>query len=136
VTVVNYHILGELFGLLERIELINGVAFADYDPDVKADVEKITEQFIKPSVMEATIDNQHAIAHAIAFYSQHEIAPIQLMKDRCQELTLPNAESWPRFFHNVGISLFGEDYLSQNRLNAVEEFPDENESGTILRRRH
>lgn len=51
--VVNYFVMGEIFGLLERIELIDNFAFADFDPDEESDVETIAKNFIKPAIMEA-----------------------------------------------------------------------------------
>jgi hypothetical protein len=61
-------------------------------------------------------------------------APFQLMKDRCQELTLPDSESWAHFFHRVGLLLFGDDYRTQLDPDEYEENPDETASETILAR--
>ena len=131
---VNYYVLGEIFSLLERTELIDDITFGDYDPDDHSDVEEIVRRFIEPSVRQARPCGQDAILAAIAYYSLHESAPFQLMKDRCQELTLPDADSWPTFFHWIGLLVFGDDYRERLRFADVNEVPDEKSSETILRR--
>jgi len=131
---VNYFVLGELFSLLERIELTEEVSFCDFEPDDENDVRVIAMEYVKPSVDEAAASNREAIAYSIAFYSRGESAPFQLMKDRCHELTLPDSTSWPRFFHWIGLSVFGNDYRETYRVDDVHERIDEQASETILAR--
>jgi hypothetical protein len=131
---VNYFILGELFGLLERIELIHGVEFSQFDPDDEKDVERIAEEFIKPTVRESTAEAQDALCLSIAYYTTVEKAPVQYMKNRCQELTLPDAESWSLFFTRIGTVLFGSEFKLRFDTDAVTERPSEQESELIFRR--
>jgi hypothetical protein len=130
---VNYFILGQLFGLLERIELIDGVDFFTFDPDDPMDVSRIARNYLKPPIEAASSENREAIKLTIAFYSQNDAAPCQLMKDRHQELTLPDSGSWPTFFHRVGLAVFGSIYREQCRLTIIEETPSEAASESILR---
>ena len=133
-TTVNYFVIGELFSLLERIELIDGVSFGDFDPDDEADIKQIVSKYIEPSVHEAKPEGQQAIKNALAYYSVSDTVPFQLMKDRCQELTLPDAESWHEFFDRVGILLFGEDYRKELDMTHYKEKPDEKASETVFAR--
>lgn len=131
---VNYFVLGELFSLLERIEIMDEVNFSDFEPDDENDVRLIAEKYIKPSIDEAVARNRETIGYSIAYYSRSDSAPFQLMKDRCQELRLPDSESWPRFFDWIGQSVFGNDYLKQFCIDNANECIDEQASETILAR--
>lgn len=132
---VNYFIVSELFNLLERIQVIMNVDFCAFDTDNENDVSTIVELYIKPTVMKARFESQEAIRHAIAYYTTFGTAPFQLMKDRCQDLYLPDAESWSFFFDRVGATLFGSEYKSGLELASVVERPDERECETLFQPR-
>jgi len=66
---VNYHIIGEIFGLLERIELLDEIQFGDFDPDDETDAIAIAERFIAPSLAETTEEKKEQIRWAIEYYS-------------------------------------------------------------------
>lgn len=131
--VANYLILGELFGLLERIELIDGVGFHNFDPDDESDVELIASRYIGPALSDTSQFNRDMVASTIAFYSLRDLAEIQNLKDNHQELTLPDSESWPVFFHRIGKSIFGDKYRDRYDETSFEEVLDEQVSGNILR---
>ncbi|MEW4452012.1 hypothetical protein AB1L30_04940 [Bremerella sp. JC817] len=132
---VNYYVLGQLFRLLERVELIDGVFMGDYDPDNPSDVEALACEFLWPSVREATQEGQMAIRNALIFYSSANSAPIQTMKDRCQELTLPDADSWPLFFNRISQTMFGDNDCNQFDPSEYIEIPDETASEFVLMRK-
>lgn len=131
--VANYLILDQLFGLLQQIELIDGVAFHNFDPDDECDVELIASRFIAPALSATSQSNRDLVASTIAFYSLKDSSAIQILTDHCQELTLPDSDSWPVFFHRIGKSLFGGQYRDRYDETDVEEVLDEQVSGNILR---
>ena len=130
---VNYFILGEILNLLERIQLIHGVAFDQFDPDDESDVKTIVNKYIKPTVESSSRESQAAMCTAIAYYTTTGTAPVQLMRDRCQELTLPDADSWDRFFDRIGELLFGTNFKLGIDPTDIVELPDEKECETFFR---
>lgn len=134
-TPVNYFILGELLSLLERIQIIGNVDFCGFDLDDENDVRTIVKDYIKPAVMEASYESQETIRRSIAYYTTVDTAPFQLMKDRCQDLYLSNAESWHLFFDRIGAALFGSEYRSGLDPGGVVERPNEDECATLFQRR-
>ena len=130
----NYFILGEIFGLLERIELIHKVEFSQFDPDDEKDVDIITDKYIKPTVMESSDKSKKTICLSIAYYTTVGTAPIQQMKDRCQELSLPDADSWNFFFNRVGVKLFGSEFKLRFDPGSVTEQLNKRDSESLFRR--
>jgi hypothetical protein len=118
---VNYYDLGEVFTLLELHEVIKGVDFRQFDPDDEGDVGRLVTEYIKPAFMRATGESKELIRLGIAYYTTVGSAPFQLLKDRCQELSLPDADSWPRFFARVGTLLFGHDVRTDFDPRSVTE---------------
>lgn len=131
---VNYFILGSLFRLLERIELIRRVPFENFDPDDADDVEKIVREYIAPAIRDASSANRDAIARSLAFYSEPDAAPFQKMKDSCQELSLPDADCWATFFDRVGKQVFGIYYRDRFPSDTVVECANEEASLRIFDR--
>jgi len=124
-SLVNPFALGEVFNLLERIELLDRVDFSRFDPDDGVDVEVIARRYVGPAVEHYTADGRERLRLSIAYYTTDGRAPLQWMKDRCQELTLPDADSWERFFDRIGAHLFGPDYNAGLDFGDVTERPDE-----------
>ena len=122
---VNYYIFGTIFDLLESTQGIDGVDFLRFDPDDEADIERITSLYIKPTVEAATRENQEEICLTIAYYTTIGTAPFQLMKNRAQDLSLGDADSWRLFFTCVGRVLYGADFQSNFDPRGVVERPDE-----------
>jgi hypothetical protein len=131
---VNYYILGAILGLLEGIQLIEGVDFLQFDPDDDEDVNTITSLYIQPSVEGAKPENQATIRRTIAYYTTIGAAPFQLMRDRCQELLLADADSWELFFTRVGLTLYGANFQSLDDLQDVIERLNEREGELIFTR--
>ena len=101
-------ILGDIFDLLERIEVVDSIDFSQYDPDDDGDVKTIVEKYIGPFIAQSSCEYQDSIRYAISRYVSTGTVPFQLMKDRCQELTLPDADSWELFFIRIWNHLFGK----------------------------
>ena len=59
---------------------------------------------------------------------------LSFLKDQCQELTFPDADFWPIFFHRIGVELFGEEYSSKYDLYDLVEVPNETHAETVLAR--
>jgi hypothetical protein len=131
---VNYYIFGAILGLLERIQLIDGIDFLQFDPDDEEDVQTITWLYIRPSVEEAKTENQETIRRTITYYTTVGTAPFQLMRDRCQELLLADADSWKLFFTRVGIALYGADFQSACDPRGVVEGLSERDGDLIFTR--
>ena len=134
VATVNYFVIGQLFALLERIELLDGVFLGNFDPDDPADVEMIVCKYIEPSLREAKTEGRQAVRDAISFYSSSGDATFHSMQARRQELTLPDSHSWPVFLHRIGLLLFGDDYNIQFDPSKYKENPDELASETVFAR--
>lgn len=122
---VNYYILSEIFSLLERVQLMDHIAFEEFDPDDEQDVVLITEKFIKPSFEATSKEKQEMILRSIDFFTQTKKAPLQLFRDRCQELCLPDAECWNKFFRIVRSVLDSDSEINSADNLELEEKNDE-----------
>jgi hypothetical protein len=131
---VNYYIFGAIFHLLEATQLIDGIDFLRFDPDDEADVKLITSSYIRPTVEDATRENQETIYLTIAYYTTVGAAPFQLMRDWAQELLLADADSWELFFTRVGRTLYGADFHSKFDPRGVAERLNEDEGQWIFSR--
>lgn len=128
----NYHIIGGIYSLLERIELMDGIQFGDFDPDDKSDAVSIAENCILPSLAETSDEKKRRIRWTIEYYSTTGSAPFQLLRDRCQELTLTDADDWKSFFVNLGQVLFKEEFLNSASANEYVEALCEEEAEMIF----
>ncbi|MEZ6056660.1 MAG: hypothetical protein R3C01_08145 [Planctomycetaceae bacterium] len=127
-TEVNYFIFWGLFVLLEVAELTEGVSFLDFDPDDEADVRRIAVNYFLPPLKQASVKRQLEIQATIAFYARSGDPPFQMLRDRCQELTLSDPSSWRLFFLWVERALFGCAADGRLSFQNVTECPNE-ESG-------
>lgn len=128
----NYYILDEIFGLLERIEIMDGVQFYEFDPDNFSDVERIARRYIEPELNRCTVENRRKIQWAFEYYSGRGSAPFQQLRDQHQELSLPDARNWPDFFRTIGQLLFSADKKDICLNDEFVEVIDEIEGQTIL----
>jgi hypothetical protein len=128
----NYFVLGEIYGLLERIELIDGIPFERFDPDDSSDVAAIVERFIRPAFVAATKPKQDLIRWSLEYYCSTGIAPLQLLKDRCQELSLPDCASPIEFFRRVGETLFLGEFSRDIDPQQYEEVLDEDAANLVF----
>ncbi len=131
---VNYYIIGELFALLERIELLGQADFADYDSDSIDDVRLIAAKFLSPTIDASTPTNRSQILRSIAFYGKAGTPHAQLLRDRCQELSLADPDSWNRFLHGLALELCGEDYLQRFAGLSCQEVASETDASGIFAR--
>jgi hypothetical protein len=128
---VNFYILGEVLSLLERIQLIDGIAFEQFDPDDQNDVQEIAQRFVRPAIEGTSEVKKRQIRATLEYFSGVGEAPIQLLKDRCQELSLADAEDWKQFFGTMGKALF-PDFMPADSGNRFEEQNDEASSEMVF----
>ena len=86
---VNYHMLGEIFDLLQGIELIDRVDFTIFDPEDPTDVATLCGRYLREYIMGVSEERRETLRRSIAYYTTFTPAPIQMMRDRCQDLALP-----------------------------------------------
>lgn len=120
--VVTHQVFDEIFGLLEAIEVTDGVDMAQFDPDDANDVRTLVGMHLRRVVTESIPENRELLRRSLAFYLNREQLPYQQMRDRCQELSLPDSSSWPLFFLRIGEELFGPQFVRHCDVsNAVEQ---------------
>ena len=129
---VNYYIIGEIFGLLERIEVSDNIDFADFGPDDPTDANAIVERFVRPALEDTSDLKREKIRWTLEYYSSTDSAPFQLLKDRCQELTLADSDDWKLFFLKVGKDLFGDKFAFPANVVDYQEVLNEAVSQMIF----
>lgn len=130
--IANYLVLGEVFNLLERLELTYQIPLNHFDPNDVADVDVIAERFIRPALRETNQENRDVIRRSLEFYSQTGSAPFQVLRDRCQDLSLPEIDSYELFLKRLGRSLFGEEFDASASPAEYHELLDEMQARQVF----
>ena len=121
----NYLVFGELWHLLERLQLIDGIDFGEFALDDPADVSAIIERWIRPYFEAASESNKSLIQSSFVYYLTTRTAPFEELRDDAQDLMLFSDGAEVSFLEAVGRALFGKTYLDDVRIENYVELLDE-----------
>lgn len=74
----NYYIFGEIWSLLERLQIINRIRFDQFDLDNPSDVSLIIENWLRPFFEMASDANKSLIKSSFEYYMTTRAAPFRI----------------------------------------------------------